>query len=227
MSARINIAIDGYSSCGKSTITTSLAHKLSYTHLDTGAMYRAVTYYFIDNDILFDSPSAVEEALSKINLELRNNDGHTMVILNDIDITEIIRSMMVSSLVSEVAAISAVRRFLVEKQRVLAQDKGFVVDGRDIGTVVLPEAELKIFMMADKEVRIDRRYKELLAKNQEITRSSVKANIEKRDLIDTSRADSPLTKATDAIVLDNTHMGIDEQLEFVLQLVQKKLAQST
>lgn len=224
MPQKINIAVDGFSSCGKSTLTKALAKKLNYHYLDTGAMYRSITLFFLENNVDFDNPTAVEDALDKITIhfEIQPN-GKSHVFLNNEDVEREIRTMRVSKQVSEVATISSVRSFLVKQQRVIAENKGVIMDGRDIGTVVLPNAELKIFMTADKEIRVKRRYEELLQKGMSVTMGEVKANLEHRDFIDSHRADSPLSKAKDAILLDNSHMTQEEQLEYVLGLVKGKL----
>lgn len=220
---QINIAIDGFSSCGKSTLTKQLAKHLQYTYIDTGAMYRAVTLYFINNSISFQNSDEVNKALANIQLNFEQINDNSHILLNGKDVEDEIRSMKVSNYVSEVAAISAVRTFLVKQQQQLAKQKGVIMDGRDIGTVVLPNAELKIFMTADKEVRIQRRYDELKANGLSITKKEVSKNLEQRDFIDSHRQDSPLTKTEDAILLDNTHLNEEEQLQFVLNLVNKRL----
>lgn len=220
---KINIAIDGYSSCGKSTLTKQLAQKLGYKYVDTGAMYRGVTLYFLQNSINFEDEIQIAEALKKIHLNFKFVDQRSSLFLNGQYVEEEIRSMKVSSNVSEVAAISSVRKFLVKQQQQIAVDKGIVMDGRDIGTVVLPNAELKLFMTADKEIRVERRYLELLANGREISRIEIQKNLEHRDFIDTHRKDSPLAKAEDAILLDNTNMTMQEQLDFAYDLVQKRI----
>lgn len=217
----INIAIDGYSSCGKSTLTRQLAQRLNYKFVDTGAMYRAVTYYLLLENIQLTS-EAIVPILSSIQIEFDTEDQN-LIYLNGENIGSQIRTMEVSSSVSQVAAISEVRAFLVKQQKEIAKHKRVVMDGRDIGTVVLKDAELKLFMTADKEVRIQRRYDELIQKGQTITKQEIKANLEHRDYVDTHRKDSPLSKAPDAILLDNTHMTIQEQLEFVLQIAQQRI----
>ncbi len=223
MNRKINIAIDGYSSCGKSTIARQLAKDLNYIFIDTGAMYRAITLYFIDNDIDCDNSEAVAEALNNISLDFKLVDGDQFVTLNDQWVEDKIRSLEVSNRVSEVAALSPVRRFLVKQQQQIARPKGIVMDGRDIGTVVMPDAELKLFVIADKEVRIQRRYDELCAKGLYVSREEVRRNLEYRDHVDTHRQDSPLTKAEDALILDNTHLSPAEQRDWVLKEVEKRL----
>lgn len=220
---QINIAIDGYSSCGKSTLTKQLAKHLNYKYVDTGAMYRAVTLYLLQQNISVNSKHDIESALKSINIEFKLVNGQSHIFLNNKDVEKEIRGMDVSGNVSEVASVSSVRKFLVEQQQQIAQEKGVIMDGRDIGTVVLPNAELKIFMTADKDVRTDRRYNELLAKGIAISKEEVRKNLEHRDYIDSHRADSPLAKAEDAILLDNTHLSHEDQFNFVLNLVEKRL----
>lgn len=221
---KINIAIDGYSSCGKSTLTKQLAKHFNYKFIDTGAMYRAVTLYFLNHNISINNKEQVDQALNNIQLNFKQQGEQSFITLNGQLVEEEIRSMRVSGQVSEVAEVSAVRKFLVKQQREIAIDKGVVMDGRDIGTVVLPNAELKLFVTADKAIRVQRRLFELRAKGQNITEEEVRKNLEHRDYIDSHRKDSPLTKADDAILIDNSNLGIDEQFEVVKRLVLKRLA---
>lgn len=221
---KINIAIDGYSSCGKSTLTKQLAKHFNYKFIDTGAMYRAVTLYFLNHNISINNKEQVDQALNNIQLNFKQQGEQSFITLNGQLVEEEIRSMRVSGQVSEVAEVSAVRKFLVKQQREIAIDKGVVMDGRDIGTVVLPNAELKLFVTADKVIRVQRRLFELRAKGQNITEEEVRKNLEHRDYIDSHRKDSPLTKADDAILIDNSNLGIDEQFEVVKRLVLKRLA---
>ncbi len=224
MSGKINIAIDGYSSCGKSTLTKQLAEAIHYKHVDSGAMYRAVTLYFMQKGIDFDADEAVANALTKINIGLkRDKNNRQITYLNGNNVESDIRTLEVSGRVSEVAAISSVRRFLVSKQREIAKQKGVIMDGRDIGTVVLPDAELKIFMTADKEVRVERRFNELINTGFSVGRGEVKKNLEQRDHIDTHRADSPLVRADDAVLLDNSNMTETEQLDYALNLFRERV----
>ncbi|MBC9796989.1 (d)CMP kinase [Sinomicrobium weinanense] len=215
---KIIIAIDGYSSTGKSTIAKRLARELGYIYVDTGAMYRAVTLFAMENGLL-DGEVADREGLIRklgdINIRFVLNDGlgYAETFLNNVNVEERIRTMEVSNRVSGVAAISEVRHKLVEEQRKMGEGKGIVMDGRDIGTVVFPDAELKLFMTASPEIRATRRYKELLGKGKEVTYEEVLENVIDRDYIDSHRKDSPLMKAPDAIELDNTDMGKDEQFE--------------
>jgi CMP/dCMP kinase len=217
---KIIIAIDGFSSCGKSTLAKALAKKLHYAYVDTGAMYRAVTLYFLDNDVDFNDKEDVKRALSNIEIHFERTPTGNHVFLNDKDIETEIRSMRVSEMVSPVATISAVRRAMVQQQQRMGSRKGIVMDGRDIGTVVFPEAELKIFLTAETDIRTQRRFDEMQAKGQEIVSfDAVKHNLTERDLIDSNRADSPLRQAEDAILLDNSYLTPDEQLHKVLDLV--------
>lgn len=216
---KIIIALDGHSSCGKSTLAKNLAKELSYSYIDSGAMYRAVTLYFIRYNIDLEDAVAVKEALENIHIRFENKVGKNRTILNGEDVEEEIRQMAVSNLVSPVAAISAVRRAMVEQQQAMGKEKGLVMDGRDIGTVVFPGAELKIFLTASIEERTMRRYLELIEKGQEITVEKVRENLQERDYIDSNRADSPLRKAEDAIIIDNTSMSAEATLKKVLELV--------
>lgn len=216
---KIIIALDGHSSCGKSTLAKDLAKALSYSYIDSGAMYRAVTLYFIRYNIDLEDPAAVEGALENIHIRFENKAGKNRTILNGEDVEEEIRQMTVSNLVSPVAAISAVRRAMVKQQQAMGKEKGLVMDGRDIGTVVFPDAELKIFLTASIEERTMRRYLELVEKGQEITIEKVRENLQERDYIDSNRADSPLRKAEDAIIIDNTKISAEATLKKVLELV--------
>jgi len=223
MADKIIIAIDGHSSCGKSTLAKDLAKELGYRHIDSGAMYRAVTLYFLRNNINFNHALEVKEALANITISFVNNEatGKSEICLNGEDIAHHIRDMIVAEKVSEVAAIKEVRQFAVAQQQAMGKDKGIVMDGRDIGTVVFPDAELKIFMTADMDIRAKRRFQELYEKNPNITYEEVINNIQMRDYIDSNRKESPLTQADDAIVLDNTELDKEEQLKKVLQLVKE------
>ncbi len=218
MQPRIQIAIDGFSSCGKSTLAKQLARKLHYTYIDSGAIYRAITLYFLRNAIDFEIETEVAQALSEVEISiLPHPQGQDCYLLNGEDVTHLIREMLVAEKVSEVAAIKAVREFAVHQQKELAKGGGVVMDGRDIGTVVFPHAELKIFMTAEPEVRVIRRFQELEAKNAAITLQEVKRNLELRDYIDSNREESPLRKAEDARVLDNTYLSEAEQLKTALE----------
>ena len=224
---KIIIALDGHSSCGKSTYAKRIAAELGYAYIDSGAMYRAVTLACMDAG-LFDTTDApplreVEELLDRIGLDLRFNRDkqRTEIFLNNRMVEEVIRSMEVSAHVSYIAAIPAVRRKMVEYQRRLGDGKGVVMDGRDIGTVVFPGAGLKIFLTATEEVRAMRRFKELIEKEMPADLEEVRQNIRKRDHIDSTRADSPLKQAEDAIVLDNSKMTVDEQMDWFRAIFQR------
>ncbi len=223
---KITIAIDGHSSTGKSTLAKELAQALNYIYVDTGAMYRAVTFYalqqrFISKDF-FDSKSLISN-LDEISLDFVFNEdlGYAEMYLNGVNVEREIRSMEVSSFVSKVAAVSEVRAKLVQQQQVYGKNKGVVMDGRDIGTVVFPDAELKIFMTASSEVRAQRRYLELKEKGAQVTFDEVMANVQERDEMDSSRKDAPLIQAADAVVIDNSEMTRKEQFDLIYKLVQK------
>ena len=225
---KITIAIDGYSSTGKSTVARQLADWLGYVYVDSGAMYRAVTLYAIRSGIIseekFDKDALIGE-LDNINLEFRkNSDGRAEMFLNGENVEKQIRTLEVSEFVSPVAAVPEVRRKLVSLQHAMGEDKGVVMDGRDIGTVVFPNAELKIFMYASAGIRAERRYKELLERGDAITFEEVLENVTERDHIDTTRADSPLVRAKDAIEIDNTETNIEDQFHIILQLAQDRIA---
>jgi len=219
MSSNIVIAIDGYSSCGKSTLAKALAQKLHFIYIDSGAMYRAVTLYFIRHNIDLTNHKQVEEGLKNIHLNFHSRDYQTHITLNDEEVSDEIRLMPVSDNVSPVAALKAVRHEMVKQQQRMGRSKNIVMDGRDIGTTVFPDAQLKIFMTADPKVRAERRYKELLPKNPDITLEEVFENLAHRDYQDTTREESPLARAHDAIVLDNTNLTPEEQLQFALNKV--------
>lgn len=216
------IAIDGYSSCGKSTLAKALAKELGFVFIDTGAMYRAVALYTIEKAISLDDLDAVNALIQDVSIELKNRNGEVQVFLNGQDVSESIRSMEVSSIVSQVAAIKSVRDRLVEMQQELGRKQNVVMDGRDIGTVVFPNADFKFFMTADKEVRAQRRFKELQAKGLQVTLEEVLENLLERDRIDTTRKESPLKMAHDAIILDNSQMDQSQQLQFVLAKLKSK-----
>jgi len=217
----IIIAIDGYSSCGKSTVAKALAHQLHYVYVDSGAMYRAVTLYFLRNNIQLDDEQQVADALEHVHIDFHKENGITTVLLNDEDVSDEIRQMPVSENVSEVSAIKAVRKAMVKQQQKMGARKNIVMDGRDIGTAVFPAAQVKIFMTADPKVRAERRYLELKNKGEEITLEEVFENIAHRDYQDTTRKESPLVRADDAIILDNTDMTEAQQLDFVLEKAKK------
>lgn len=217
MSGRHNfiIAIDGFSSCGKSTLAKALAKKLKFAFIDSGAMYRAVTLYFIRHKIALDDQEAIERALKDIHIDFIPNAIKTEIHLNDEDISEEIRQMYISDKVSDVSAIKAVRVAMVAQQQKLGSRRNIIMDGRDIGTTVFPDADLKIFMTADPKVRAARRYLELTEKGEDVTLEEVVENLATRDRIDSTRAESPLRQAEDAIVLDNSNLTPEQQLHFV------------
>src|SRR5215203_1115069 len=205
---KIIVTIDGWSSCGKSTLAKQLAKKLGYIYVDSGAMYRAITLYFLRNHVDWTDTKEVKKALKDITLEFHYNAASesSEIYLNGENVEYVIRDLVVAEKVSEIAAIKEVREFAVAQQQQMGRRKGIVMDGRDIGTVVFPKAELKIFMTADNTVRVERRFHELYEKNPNVTLEEVKANLEMRDYIDSHREISPLKKADDAIVLDNTNI---------------------
>ena len=215
MSKSIVIAVDGFSSTGKSTLAKQLAKALEYTYVDSGAMYRAVTFFALENNLIADSKvdeASLIQRLDHVSLSFDHDENGQRMILNGTDIEDEIRGMRVSSMVSEIATISAVRQMLVKQQQEMAKEGGLVMDGRDIGTVVFPNADLKIFVTASPATRAQRRCDELAAKGEEVNIAEVQANLEKRDKIDSTREDSPLRQADDARVLDNTFLSMDDQL---------------
>ncbi|RYG01604.1 MAG: (d)CMP kinase [Chitinophagaceae bacterium] len=217
--AKIIITIDGWSSCGKSTVAKQLATELGYVYIDSGAMYRAITLYFLRNHIDWTKHKIVQNALEDINLEFVHNEKsrNSEMHLNGENVEYVIRDLVVAEKVSEVAAVKEVRDFAVSQQQRMGDNKGIVMDGRDIGTVVFPDAELKIFMTADNAVRVERRFNELYEKNPNITIEEVKANLEMRDYIDSHRDISPLRQAPDARILDNSQLTMKEQLSIALK----------
>ncbi|HTB23849.1 MAG TPA: (d)CMP kinase [Puia sp.] len=221
----IIITIDGWSSCGKSTLAKQLAAKLKYTYIDSGAMYRAITLYFLRNHVDWTDTKAVIKAIKEINLEFVYNESTktSEIILNGENVEYLIRELVVAEKVSEIASIKEVREFAVKRQQSLGNKKAIVMDGRDIGTVVFPDAELKIFMTADNAVRVERRFRELYEKNPNITIEEVKNNLEMRDYIDSHRVISPLRKAPDAIVLDNSNLSTQEQFQLALKWAMVKI----
>ena len=225
MSQKIIITIDGWSSCGKSTLAKQLAKKLGYTYIDSGAMYRAITLYFLRNHIDWTDDMEVKNALNEIHLHFEKNikSGDSEIFLNDENVEYLIRDLIIADKVSDIATIAAVRTYAVAQQQLMGAKKGIVMDGRDIGTTVFPHAELKIFMTADIATRVERRFKEMYEKNPNIVLEDVKHNLEMRDYIDSHREVSPLKKAEDAIVLDNTNIDMEQQLKIALKLVQQPL----
>ncbi|HEX5167568.1 MAG TPA: (d)CMP kinase [Cyclobacteriaceae bacterium] len=221
---KIIIAIDGYSACGKSTTAKQVASILGYRYIDTGAMYRAVTLYFLDHHVSLTNPKEIAKALADISITLNVNSRNvTETFLNNLNVENEIRKMKVSENVSQVSAIKEVRSAMVEQQRKMGKEKAVVMDGRDIGTVVFPAAELKLFMTADIMVRAYRRQQELLSQDRLVDLDTVLDNIKKRDEIDANREQGPLRKASDAIVIDTTHITIEEQVEEVLRLAISRL----
>lgn len=216
------IAIDGFSSCGKSTVAKALAKQLNFVFVDSGAMYRAVTLYFLRNNIGFDDKEAILDALDNIHIDFIPNTEKTKILLNNEDISDEIRQMEVSAKVSEVSAIKEVRQAMVAQQQALGSRRNIVMDGRDIGTTVFPDADLKLFMTASPSVRAERRFAELSAKGENVTMEEIQENLSHRDHIDSTREESPLRQADDAIVLDNSELTQDEQLEFVLEEYNKR-----
>lgn len=225
---KITIALDGFSSTGKSTLAKQIAKELGYVYVDTGAMYRGITYYAMQHQLVseqyLDKEGLIAQ-LPQIKLQFKFNPtlGFAEIYVNEINVEQAIRTIEVSRLVSKIAEISEVRAKLVEQQQQMGKDKGIVMDGRDIGTIVFPDAELKIFMTASAKTRAQRRYDELIEKGQQVSFEEVLQNVEERDYIDTHRADSPLVKAYDAIELDNSVMTKQEQFDVVMDLVQQKL----
>lgn len=224
---RIVIAIDGYSSCGKSTTAKAVAAQMGYGYIDTGAMYRAVSLYFIQERVSLASQRDVTNALENIHIAFKHNNrtGRNETCLNGLNVEEEIRKMYISNIVSEVSAIPEVRWAMVAQQQKMGRRRGVVMDGRDIGTKVFPDAEVKVFMTADTYTRAKRRQQELLAKGEMVNLEDIVRNLEKRDFIDTTRAESPLVQAPDAILLDTSHMTIEEQVEWVIELADRKLAE--
>ncbi len=222
---KIIITIDGWSSCGKSTLAKQLAKALNYVYVDSGAMYRAITLYFLRNHVDWTDKKEVKEALKSISLEFVYNDKtrQSEIYLNGENVEYVIRDLVVAEKVSDVAAIKEVREFAVAQQKKMGGNRGIVMDGRDIGTVVFPDAELKIFMTADNAVRVERRFKELYEKNPNVTLEEVKTNLEMRDYIDSHREVSPLKKADDALILDNSNLSEKEQFQKALKWAEQKI----
>lgn len=224
MTQKINIAIDGFSACGKSSTAKRVAKKLGYIYIDSGAMYRAVTLYFQQHLIDLDNFEGIENALPKIEIDFRKVGDVHHTFLNNEDVENEIRQPRVAAIVSEVAAMSNVRKKLVEQQQKMAAQKGVVMEGRDIGSVVIPDAELKFFMTADVDVRTKRRQDELLKKSGKLfPLDELKANLLHRDKIDSTRADSPLTKVADAIEIDTTFITLDQQIDLIVDLALKRI----
>ena len=227
MEKKITIAVDGFSSCGKSTLAKQLAAKLGYVYIDTGAMYRAVTLYALRNNMVVDEELDTKQLISKlgdinIHFEL-NANGEPQTFLNGTNVEREIRRIYVSQWVSPVAAVPEVRHVMVAQQQKMGEAKGVVMDGRDIGTTVFPNAELKIFVTADVDVRAQRRYDEMLSKGEAADMAEVKQNLQERDRIDQSRSESPLRKADDAVVLDNSHITREEQLQIAYDWAMERI----
>ena len=221
-SKKIVIAIDGFSSCGKSTFAKAIAAKLGYIFIDTGAMYRAVTLYALEHGAIVEGEvdaARVEELLSQIEISFRFNEerGASDIYINGVYAEERIRTIEVSNCVSKVSSIGVVRKKLVAMQQQMGRERGVVMDGRDIGTVVFPDAEMKIFMTADPQVRAERRYKELTAKGDNVTLEEIVENVISRDKADMTRAISPLRRADDALELDNSYMSVEEQMAWFME----------
>lgn len=222
---KIIITIDGYSSCGKSTLAKSLAAELNYVFVDSGAMYRAITLYFLRNHVDWNNRKEIIKALDNITLEFiyNSNTGISEMYLNDENVEWLIRDMVVAENVSAVASVKEVREFAVAQQTKMGDAKGIVMDGRDIGTTVFPHGELKIFLTADPAVRAERRFKEMIEKNPNVTIDEVKTNLETRDYMDSNREFSPLRKADDAVVVDNSDLTLKDQFKFVMKLVKERI----
>lgn len=217
------IAIDGFSSCGKSTLAKQIAKELDYIFVDTGAMYRATALFFIRSEVNLNDVSQINDALEAMTISFKNIDGNNVTFLNGENVESEIRSLEVSGMVSEIAAIPAVRRKMVALQRNMTDADGVVMDGRDIGTVVFPDADVKLFVTADPLIRAQRRYNEMVAKEEYLDIQEIISNLAHRDHIDSTRDDSPLRQAEDAILLDNTTLTKDEQFELALSFIRQKM----
>lgn len=224
MRKNIVVAIDGYSSCGKSTLAKALAKKLAFIYIDSGAMYRAITLYFLRNNVDINNETAVRESLDHIELNFHARDYESHILLNGEEVSDEIRQMPVSENVSEVSANKLVRHDMVKQQQRMGKSKNIVMDGRDIGTAVFEDAQIKFFMTADPKIRAERRHKEIVSKGDtNTTLEEVFENLAHRDYADTTRKESPLTRAEDAIILDNTDLTQEEQLNFALKKVRPYL----
>ena len=228
MSNKIIITIDGHSSCGKSTLAKQLAKKLEYVYVDSGAMYRAITLYFLRNHLDWNIDKEVTQALENITLHFEYNpvSEKSEIYLNGENVEYYIRDLIVAESVSAVAAVAAIRKFAVAQQKKMGKGKGIVMDGRDIGTTVFPKAELKIFMTADLEVRVKRRFDEMYEKNPNVTLDEVKENLQMRDYIDSNREVSPLRRAKDAQDIDNSNISEEEQLKLAVKMAKKAIKDS-
>ncbi len=226
--SKITIAVDGYAACGKSTLAKALAKALGYVYVDSGAMYRCVTLYFLNHNINREDDAAIETALQNIHIHFENINGKNTAFLNGENVEKAIRSMEVSNFVSPIATISAVRKTLVKIQHKMGAEGGIAMDGRDIGTVVFKNAELKLFLTASIEERTRRRLEEWKSKGiTDITAEEVQENLKKRDHIDSSRKDSPLCQAEDAIEIDNSYLSPEEQLDYALGLAKEAIAKKS
>ncbi|MBL7864102.1 MAG: (d)CMP kinase [Cyclobacteriaceae bacterium] len=224
---KIVVAIDGYSACGKSTTAKETARILGYRYIDSGAMYRAMTLYFLDHHIAITNPKDIARALEKVRITFQvNSAGATITFLNGVNVEREIREMRISEFVSQVSTIQAVRHAMVDQQRRMGKERAIVMDGRDIGTVVFPQAELKLFMSADILVRAFRRQKELLSRDEMVDVDTIVENLLKRDKIDSTRKESPLRKAVDAIEIDTTHITIEEQVDEVVRLALTRMVKA-
>ena len=225
--SKIIIAVDGYSSCGKSTTAKAVAARMGYAYIDTGAMYRAVSLYFHQNHVTYTNPKEVTEALGKLHVSFHFSEktNRNETCLNGLNVEKEIRKMYISNMVSEVSTIVPVRRAMVAQQQRMGRKRGVVMDGRDIGTKVFPDAEVKVFMTADTFIRAKRRQVELLEKGELVNLDEIVRNLEKRDHIDSTRSESPLSQATDAVLLDTSFMMIDEQVEWMIELADRRIAE--
>lgn len=223
---RIIVAIDGFSSCGKSTTARKVAENLGYAYVDTGAMYRAVTLYFVQHHVTLTNPREVAGALAGISVTFRRNPHNQAneTFLNGLNVEDEIRKMHISEKVSQVSAIPGVRKAMVAQQQLMGREKGLVMDGRDIGSVVFPKAELKVFMTADPLIRAQRRQSELLAKGEMVELREIVENLQKRDFLDTTRQESPLVRAEDAILLDNSFLTFEEQVDLITGWADTRIA---
>lgn len=225
MKDKIIVTIDGFSSCGKSTLAKQLAKRLGYVYVDSGAMYRAITLYFLRNHLDWNIEAEVDKALEDITLHFEYNPASesSEIFLNGENVEYYIRDLIVAENVSTVAAVPAIRKFAVAAQKKMGKGKGLVMDGRDIGTTVFPKAELKIFMTADIEVRVKRRFDEMIIKNPNVTLDEVKENLQMRDYIDSNREVSPLRRAKDALDIDNSNITPEEQLKMAARMVKQAI----
>lgn len=219
MNKNIVVAIDGYSSCGKSTLAKALAKKIHFIYVDSGAMYRAVTLYFLRNHTDLNNHNLIIEALDHIDLNFHSRDYQSHILLNGEEVSEEIRQMPVSENVSTIASIKEVRKAMVRKQQRMGQSKNMIMDGRDIGTTVFPNAQVKLFMTADPKIRAERRYNELISKGEKVSLEEIFDNLAHRDFLDTTREESPLIRAEDAIILDNTNLTEEQQLNFAIEKI--------